>query len=84
MSISKKRIKKIASKKDSTIDYSEIAELDESFWKKAKLVEPETKQAVSLRLDSDILKWFKKQGKGYQSLINAVLKTYVQSKSNDL
>lgn len=80
MSISKKRIKKIASKKDSTIDYSEIDELDESFWKKAKLIQPETKQAVSLRLDSDILKWFKKQGKGYQSLINAVLKTYVQAK----
>jgi uncharacterized protein (DUF4415 family) len=83
MSISKKRLRTIASKKDSSIDYSEIAELDESFWKKAKLVEPEKKQAVSLRLDSDILKWFKKQGKGYQSLINAVLKTYVQAKNNE-
>ena len=83
MSISKKRLKKIASKEDSSIDYSEIAELDESFWKKAKLIEPETKQAVSLRLDSDILKWFKKQGKGYQSLINAVLKTYVHAKDNE-
>jgi uncharacterized protein (DUF4415 family) len=83
MSISKKRLRAIASKKDSSIDYSDIAELDKSFWNKAKLLEPEKKQAVSLRLDSDILKWFKKQGKGYQSLINAVLKIYVQAKDNE-
>lgn len=83
MNISKRRLKKISSKKDSSIDYSEIAELDQSFWKKAKLVEPQTKQAISLRLDSDILEWFKQQGKGYQSLINAVLKTYVQAKEKE-
>jgi uncharacterized protein (DUF4415 family) len=81
MSISKKRLKEVASRSDSTIDYSDIAELEESFWKKARLVEAEKKQAVSLRLDCDILRWFKKRGKGYQSLINAVLKTYVQAKS---
>jgi uncharacterized protein (DUF4415 family) len=80
MSISKKRRKKLSSLKDSDIDYSDIAELDASFWKNAKLIEPETKKAVSIRLDSDILDWFKKQGKGYQSLMNSVLKTFVQAK----
>ena len=82
MSISKRRVKKIAAIKDSEIDYSDISELDASFWKNAKLVESATKKAVSIRLDSDILDWFKLQGKGYQSLMNSVLKTFVQAKRN--
>jgi BrnA antitoxin of type II toxin-antitoxin system len=35
-----------------------------------------TKQAISLRVDRDVLDWFKRQGKGYQSLMNAVLRSY--------
>ena len=72
-----KQIKEI---KDSEIDYSDIPELKSSFWKKAKLVMPEHKQAVSLRIDAEVLQWFKSKGKGYQSLMNAVLKTYVEAK----
>jgi uncharacterized protein (DUF4415 family) len=49
-------------------------ELDASFWEKAQLVKPLTKQAISLRVDRDVLDWFKSQGKGYQSLMNAVLR----------
>lgn len=80
MTISKKRLKKIASIKESKISYSDIPELTSSFWKSAKIIQPTKKTAISLRLDSEILSWFKKQGKGYQSLINSVLKTYVQAK----
>lgn len=65
--------------KDSEIDYSDIPELDEVFFKNAKLVLPEPKTAVSIRLDKDVLAWFKKQGGGYQTKINAVLKTYVKA-----
>jgi uncharacterized protein (DUF4415 family) len=79
MTISRKRLKEIASIKDSQIDYSDISELDDAFWKKAKLVMPENKKAISLRVDNDVLKWFKAKGKGYQSLMNAVLKTYVDA-----
>lgn len=82
MSISKRRVKKITSIKDSEIDYSDIAELDATFWKNTKLAESPTKKALSIRLDSDILDWFKLQGKGYQSLMNSVLKTFVQAKRN--
>lgn len=82
MSISKRRVKKITSIKDSDIDYSDISELDAAFWKNTKLVEPPSKKAVSIRLDTDILDWFKLQGKGYQSLMNSVLKTFVQAKRN--
>ena len=79
MTISKKRLKKIAAIKDSDLDYSDIPELDAKFWKKAKLARPENKKSISLRVDSDVLTFFKKQGKGYQSLMNAVLKTYSQA-----
>jgi uncharacterized protein (DUF4415 family) len=82
MSISKKRIKQINNISDSQIDYSDIAELDSSFWENTTIVQPKKKVPVSLRLDEDVLKWFKKTGRGYQTKINAVLSSYMQAKSN--
>ncbi len=78
MTISPKRLEELENIPESAIDTSDIPELDTSFWEKAKLVEPLTKQAISLRVDSDVLDWFKSQGKGYQSLMNAVLRSYVE------
>jgi len=78
MPISNKRLHELKSIKDSDIDYSDIPELDTYFWKNAKLVMPDKKVPVSLRLDQKVLDWFKKQGKGYQSRINAVLSSYVR------
>jgi uncharacterized protein (DUF4415 family) len=42
-----------------------------------KVVPP--KQSVSLRLDADVLKWFKSQGTGYQTRINAVLRAFTEA-----
>ncbi|MDN5872217.1 MAG: BrnA antitoxin family protein [Nitrococcus sp.] len=39
----------------------------------------ERKQQVTLRVDSDVLRWFRAQGRGYQSRINALLRAYVQA-----
>ena len=64
---------------DSEIDYSDIPETDEDFWKNAKLVVPVQKAKISIRLDKDILEWFKAEGKGYQTKINAVLRSYVEA-----
>lgn len=79
MTISKKRLKEIDNISDGSIDYSDIPELDDWFWKNAKLIMPKRKKAMSLRIDNDVYDWFKAQGKGYQSRINAVLKAYVQA-----
>lgn len=79
MTISKKRLQEIANYPDELIDTSDIPELDEEWFKKAVLVMPEKKVPVSLRLDKEVVEWFKKQGKGYQSHMNAVLKTFVRS-----
>ncbi|MEG3933017.1 BrnA antitoxin family protein [Microcoleus sp. T3_B1] len=78
MTISRKRLEELENIPESAIDTSDIPELDAIFWAKAKLVTPLTKQAISLRVDSDVLDWFKSQGKGYQSLMNAVLRSYVE------
>ncbi len=48
-------------------------------WSKATLVLPETKAAISIRLDADVLAFFKADGPGYQSRINAVLRSYMKA-----
>ena len=69
---------KLNKMKDEKIDYSDIAELDEAFFKNAEVRMP-AKQSVTIRLDSDVLTWFKKQGKGYQSRINKLLRVYMDA-----
>jgi uncharacterized protein (DUF4415 family) len=51
---------------------------DVDFWKKAKVVMPQPKQTVTIRLDADLLGWLRRQ-KGYQTRINAVLRTYMEA-----
>ncbi|THB68089.1 MAG: 3-oxoacyl-ACP synthase [Desulfovibrio sp.] len=54
---------------------------DEAFWADAELVIPkEPKTPIHIRIDSDVLRWFKSFGPGYQSRINEVLETYVKHK----
>jgi len=55
----------------------ELADLPLDFWDDAELVWPVAKQAISLRVDRDVLAWFRTQGPRYQSRINAVLRTYM-------
>jgi uncharacterized protein (DUF4415 family) len=52
-------------------------ELDDAWFAKAVVVAPRAKQLLSLRMDSDVLDWFKGNGKGYQTRINAVLRRYM-------
>ncbi len=66
--------------RDQEIDYSEIPELGDDFFKNAVLRMPEPKTLVTLRLDRDVLEWFKKQGPRYQTRINALLRAYVEAK----
>lgn len=64
---------------DADIDFSDIPELDADFFQNAKVHMPQSKKAVSIRLDQDVLAWFRKQGRGYQTRMNAVLRTYMQA-----
>jgi len=56
---------------------AELADLPDDFWKDASLVFPVPKQAISLRLDKDVLAWFKSSGPRYQSRMRAVLRSYM-------
>jgi uncharacterized protein (DUF4415 family) len=51
---------------------------DAIFWKHAKVVLPIPKTIVTMRLDADLLKWFR-QHPGYQTRINAILRSYMQA-----
>ena len=53
---------------------------DAAFWKTAKVVLPTPKEIVTIRLDADLLRWFR-QHPGYQTRINAILRAYMQAQS---
>jgi uncharacterized protein (DUF4415 family) len=66
----------LAALPDHRIDTSDIPELPPSAWKDAvrgRFYRP-IKQAVSLRLDADVVAWLKKPGKGYQTRANHILR----------
>jgi uncharacterized protein (DUF4415 family) len=49
-------------------------------WSEAILVIPPKKKAISIRLDEDVLDYFRKEGAGYQRRMNAVLRSFMQQK----
>ncbi len=67
----------LESKSDKEIDFSDIPKLDAAFWDKATLKMPQKKDSVTMRLDHDVLIWFREMGQGYQTKINAVLRSYM-------
>ena len=77
---------RVATMRDEDIVCDEDSpELDEIFFAHAVLHMPAPKARVTLRLDQDVLAWFKTQGKGYQTRINAVLRAYMDAqKAHDL
>jgi len=69
-------IKALQKMPDSEINFSDITPLDDNFFKNAirsPYYKP-TKTSKTLRIDSDVLEWFKRKGKGYQTKINAALR----------
>ena len=59
--------------------------LSKRFWQRARLVLPERhgKVPVNLRLDQDVFAWFKAQGPGHLSRMNAVLRSYYEASRAD-
>ncbi len=73
--------KKIDSLPDSKIDYSDIPALGDEFFRRA-IRWPGNKRQITLRLDPDILAFFRHHGKGYQTTINAVLRRYMEAQQD--
>jgi len=70
--------------KDEDIDYSDIPDQSEKDWSNALWIHPPRKDPITMRLDRDIIVWFKQQvkGRGYQTAINNVLREYVRRKKS--
>jgi uncharacterized protein (DUF4415 family) len=73
---SKRKLAELAERPDSEIDYSDIPPLPASFWENAvrnPFYRP-VKQQLTVRLDADVVAWLRRQGKGYQTRLNQVLR----------
>jgi uncharacterized protein (DUF4415 family) len=57
----------------------EAESLGAEFWSEARVVMPRGKTSVHLRLDSDVVEWFRANGKGHLTRMNAVLRAYVDA-----
>ena len=81
MPISKERLAEIEAMPVDKIDTSDIPELDEVFFEKAQLMLPAgtTKKTVTMRMDEDVLEWFRSHGNGHLTRMNAVLRAYMLS-----
>ena len=63
-------------------DAPEAESLGADVWDTAPVAMPGGKTSVHLRLDSEVVRWFKSKGKGHLTRMNAVLKAYVEAQNN--
>ena len=75
----KARLDAVASMPDEQIDYSDAPYLPDAVWMKAAEQLPHTKKQITLRIDAEVLEFFKHTGARYQSRMNAVLRSYVEA-----
>ncbi|MBN2116535.1 MAG: BrnA antitoxin family protein [Anaerolineales bacterium] len=71
---------RLAKMRDEDIDLSDAPEITPEMFAKAIVrrgLKPRTKKQVTLRIDSDVLEWYRKQGRGYQTRINLLLRAYM-------
>ena len=69
----------IAARQDKSIDFGDIPEPDETFWREAELVEPDRTEQITMRVKRSVLEYFRASGKGCQTRMNRVLESYVQA-----
>ena len=66
---------------DRAIDYEDSPPLDGSFFTRPLVDWPPDKEMITIRLDADVLAWFRRRGRGYQTRINRVLRLFVQGQA---
>jgi uncharacterized protein (DUF4415 family) len=75
--------KRVDALKDEDIDLSDVPEVSPEMFAQAIVrrgLKPVSRKAqLTLRVDSDVLNWFRKQGQGYQTKINALLRAYMDA-----
>jgi uncharacterized protein (DUF4415 family) len=71
----------LESRSEENIDYSDIPPLTDEFFERATLRIPATQAQNLVQLDPDVKQWFQSQGEQYKTLINNVLRQYIESKN---
>ena len=74
-----RRIRGTSEEEISATSPPELADLPDDFWDDAVVVVPPRKEAISLRVDGDVLEWFRAQGPRYQTRMNAALRSYMNA-----
>jgi len=75
------RLRRVADAEIRRTSPPELSDLPAEFWDDAEMVVPTPKRAVSIRLDEDVVEWFRRSGPRYQTRMNAVLRMYVKRMS---
>jgi uncharacterized protein (DUF4415 family) len=73
--------KRLDAMTDADIDLSDIPEITPEMFAKGVVrrgLKPITKRQLTLRLDSDVIEWFREQGGGYQTKMNTLLRAYME------
>ena len=70
----------ITAVKDESIDFGDIPELDDAFWRRAELVELDLTEQITLRVKRSVFAHFRAPDKGYQTRINRVRESYVKAR----
>ena len=71
------RLRRVSDAEIARTSPVELRAIPDDFWQEAHVVTPVSKQAISIRLDTDVIDWFRATGPKYQTRINAVLRSYV-------
>ena len=69
----------LESKSEENIDYSDIPPLTDEFFERATLRIPANQAQDLVQLDPDVKQWFQSQGEQYKTLINSVLRQYIEN-----
>ena len=74
-------VEELAALPDSEVDLSDAPEASDAWFANARVDYPtDNKQQLTMRFDADVIDFFKAQGRGYQTRMNAVLRTYVDAR----
>ena len=73
------RLRQMSEEEIAATSPEDLSDLPSDFWDDAVVVWPEPKEAISLRVDQDVLKWFRAGGPRYQTRMNAVLRSYMRA-----
>jgi uncharacterized protein (DUF4415 family) len=73
------RLRQMSEEEVAATSPENLIDLPSDFWGDAELVWPQPKEAISLRVDQDVLTWFREGGPRYQTRMNAVLRSYMRA-----